>query len=97
MVTALTQLAMSENEHMKIYIIPATSSLFRHRITVSVSSSSNQSIQQHRQAISDTQDDGAHVHLPHGFLHCLSASGRQVLIPVPNMLNSGTIRHQMTD
>ena len=47
------------------YISPATSRLIRCRITVSVSSSSNQSIQQHRRAISDTQENRAHVHLPH--------------------------------
>ena len=64
--------------------------LIRRRITVSVSSSSNRGNQQHRQAVSDTQDNNAHVHLPHKILHYLSSSGKQVLTPVPNMLNSST-------
>ena len=45
---------LKQNEGLnEDYIIPATSRLIRRRITVSVSSSNPQ---QHRQAISDTQD-----------------------------------------
>ena len=48
------------NEQMNDYIIPATSRLIRWKITVSISRGSNQSIQQHRQAFSDTKANITH-------------------------------------
>ena len=45
---------------MNGYFIPATLRLIRRKITVSVSSSSNRSIQQHRQATLDPENNRTH-------------------------------------
>ena len=68
------------------HTIPGSSRLRRRKLIVIVSSTSNWSIQQHRQALSDTQDN----------LHCRCRSGNRCGYWSPNMLNSsGTFKHQM--
>ena len=52
------RLLLDQTGHVKgDYIIPATSRLIRRRIIVSVNSSGNRSVQLHRQATSDTEDN----------------------------------------
>ena len=63
------------------YIIPATARLIRPMITVSVSSSSNRSTQQHRQAISDAQDIRAQESM------IVTASSNACLVSTPPQIH----------